>query len=512
MTTVHHVPHTYRADLTSVEVNRPLSELDAAIETVIATGSGTATTLTALAGAGQASLTVASSAGFAVGDPIYIGKGAPADSRIIATAGGTTITVTVNLATTFAAGAPVSKSPVEIVAARGGFTTLGGRIGQIESREFDVRVYGALGGATDDTTAVQATIDAASVNGGTVIFPFMSRVSALTVTAPNVHLLATNGGGILDGTVRIGVATGTQLAFDGSIRGIKFTRGSPSTTVNAIELVNVLRVTIDSCFFGDYNAGIYVIPRTGGVHVAQVTASNCRSGIVPTGGRPRYFLLAPQPGDDTATAADTTLIGNIISSLITNVSVYGPDGIVIEGNTFFMPGAWEASATKERNIAITGGSGVIITGNRCFEAGLEAIRLVTNQDFTITGNSLVWPGQRVMSSAINITGGDNTGGHINRGTISGNTSLFPTLHGIFVQSPCGNIVITGNMIRSAGYDGGTYYGTPALGTVNHYGIAVESTTQEMLITGNLCPGNQNAIITLGANSHSANNLASDGVY
>jgi Pectate lyase superfamily protein len=209
MTTVHHVPHGYHADLTSAEINRPLSELDAAIETVIATGSGTATTLTASAGAGQASLTVASSAGFAVNDPIYVGNSAPVDSRIIATVSGMTITVTLNLANTYAIGTAVSKSPVELVMARGTFGTLGERIGRIESRVYDARMLGAKGdGTTDDTSAIQAAIDAAAVAGGTVYCPPGTYICSMLTMRSKVHVV----GAGYEATV-IKLANGTNDAL-----------------------------------------------------------------------------------------------------------------------------------------------------------------------------------------------------------------------------------------------------------------------------------------------------------
>ena len=205
MSTVHHEPHGYHADLTSAELNRPLGELDAAIETVITTGSGVSTTLTAQASAGQATLLVASSAGYVTGDPIYIGTGAMFEPRIVNTVpgGGVTITVTVNLSNTYAAGKPVSKSPVEIVAARGGSTTLGGRIGLIESRVFDVRVWGAdPTGAADSTSAIAATHAAVVASGKPGVVSLGSGRYKITSTlAIDVALAALVGNGaVIDAT------------------------------------------------------------------------------------------------------------------------------------------------------------------------------------------------------------------------------------------------------------------------------------------------------------------------
>lgn len=172
MSTDHHTPLGFRGPLTAVAMEAPLSQLDAAIGEIITSGSGASTSLTAQASAGQATLAVANSAGFAPGDPIYIGTGAIFESRIINTVpDGTTITVTVNLSNTYAAGKPVSKSPVEIVDARAGFTTLGGRLSLFDRWAFDVRKYGAKGdGSTDDTTAIQAACTAADAAGGGVVY------------------------------------------------------------------------------------------------------------------------------------------------------------------------------------------------------------------------------------------------------------------------------------------------------------------------------------------------------
>lgn len=177
MTTANHTPLPFGGPLTSAAMEAPLGQLDAAIATVIATGSGVSTTTTAIASSGQATILVASSAGFAPGDPIYIvnADGSFYESRIVATVpgGGVSLTVTVNLTNTYAVSSKVSKSPVEIVDARGGQISLGVRLALIQNQVFNVKAspYNAKGDdTTNDTTAIQAAFDACHAAGGGIVY------------------------------------------------------------------------------------------------------------------------------------------------------------------------------------------------------------------------------------------------------------------------------------------------------------------------------------------------------
>jgi hypothetical protein len=180
MSTIRHTPYATGGPLTAVAMEAPLSQLDsaivaveAAIATAVAAGSSTSTTLTAQANAGQASLVVASSAGFLVGDHVYIGNGATFETRIVSVIPDAThLTVSVNLTSTYAIGKPVSKSPVELVAARNTYATLDDRLdamtGFLNAKDFGVKADAAA----DDTVAAQAALDAligSSAKG--VLFP-----------------------------------------------------------------------------------------------------------------------------------------------------------------------------------------------------------------------------------------------------------------------------------------------------------------------------------------------------
>jgi hypothetical protein len=260
MTTAHHTPLPFGGPLTSAAMEAPLSQLDAALEAVAVAGSGTATTLTAQANAGQASLTVANSAGFLVGDPIYIGTGATFESRIILTVpNATTITVSVNLTNTYAIGKPVSKSPVEIVDARGNQITLGARISLIESRVIDVKKYGATGdGVTDDTSAIQSAINADVI--GTIYFPRgIYKVSSSLVWAGEGQKFLGAGAASWDDTLIGSVITGTVAGpilkapiatsrYNGiHIEGLAFVNLSTNAAAVGVDLSQTSRAVMIAC-------------------------------------------------------------------------------------------------------------------------------------------------------------------------------------------------------------------------------------------------------------------------
>lgn len=241
MSTTHHDPHAFGAPLTSAEVNRTLGELDAAIESVIATGSGVSTTLSSTAAGGQATLIVVSSAGFAPGNPIYIvnANGSFYESRIVATVpDGTHITVTVNLTNSYDPNSAVSKSPIEIVDARAGATTLKARLDILGGRVFNVKDYGAIGdGVANDSTAIQAAINAAKAVQGTVFLPpglYLIGTTTLYLTTTG----ATGGDPVSIKIIGAGTEAST-IRYTGSGTAI-----SSGTTINGGESIVIEDLTI----------------------------------------------------------------------------------------------------------------------------------------------------------------------------------------------------------------------------------------------------------------------------
>jgi hypothetical protein len=182
MTTNYHTPHAVAAPVTAAEFNAKLGELDAGL-TAIASASLAegASTLDAQALAGQAVVPVADTTGFRVGDPVMVGNigSGTTETKVIASiSAGVSLTMTTNLANTHSIGEAVTRSPAEVVHARGAHPLLGTRIAAIESEVNDAHTgHASLGakiraqwidpleygitfdGVTDDTAAWNSLFD-----------------------------------------------------------------------------------------------------------------------------------------------------------------------------------------------------------------------------------------------------------------------------------------------------------------------------------------------------------------
>lgn len=200
MSSLNHTPLPFGGPLTSAAMEAPLGQLDAAIAAVVAAGSAVATTLAATATAGTTGpFTVASTSGLNPGDLIYFGSGALFEPRIVNTVpSSTTFTTTAALTNTYTAGKSVSKSPVELVDARGGNVTLGARLTAI-----DAAIAGSSSAATEVIAArnAYASLDARLDAGDAAL---AAQSTALIgeikmwggTTAPTGHVLC-NGASLL---------------------------------------------------------------------------------------------------------------------------------------------------------------------------------------------------------------------------------------------------------------------------------------------------------------------------
>lgn len=225
MTAQHHTPLPFGGPLTSAAMEAPLAQLDAAIGAVILAGSAVATTLASTASAGTTGpFTVASTAGFAPGDLIYFGSGSLFEPRIVNTVPtGTTLTTTAALTNTYTAGKPVSKSPVELVDARGGSVTLGARLTAI-----DAAIAGGSSAAAEVITArnAYASLDARLDASDAVVAAFgASLIGEIKMwggtAAPASHLLC-NGASLLRAGTYAGLFAVIGVAY-GSVDSSHFT-------------------------------------------------------------------------------------------------------------------------------------------------------------------------------------------------------------------------------------------------------------------------------------------------
>jgi hypothetical protein len=136
MTTNHHVAFPSGFAMTASEFESRVSALDQAITDVESSGSGWAGTLDGTAAAGQKVVPVVSTVGALVGMPVFIGTGAvtPDIGVIASIVDGVSVTMTSNLAYTWAAGTYITATPYEVFAARGAYATMKARLDADDAR------------------------------------------------------------------------------------------------------------------------------------------------------------------------------------------------------------------------------------------------------------------------------------------------------------------------------------------------------------------------------------------
>ena len=184
MTASHHTPYATGAALTHTELDRPIGELDAALVTeaataraaeaaeivareaaivaealaraqadaaeagmwtgavaaeaarataaenaIILSGSGVSTTLDGSAASGQKVIPLTATTGITAGMTGYVTDGTNAESVTVASvSAGVSVTAVADLVHSYVSGDSFSVSPVELVQARGGYATIGGRL------------------------------------------------------------------------------------------------------------------------------------------------------------------------------------------------------------------------------------------------------------------------------------------------------------------------------------------------------------------------------------------------
>ena len=245
MSTDHHTPHPFLGPVTSPAFNQRLGELDAAINAVMTAGLVEAgTTLDAQALAGQKVLPVVTTVGFAVGDAVWVGtpgSGIQEAGVIASISAGVSLTLVANLVNTHVIGSTVSRSPAELVDARGTAATLKQRLEWLGLGIYNVAAFGAAGdGVADDWSAIQGACDAASAaGGGKVVVPSgRYRTTQAVVVSRGVQLV---GSGVTNTVIVSGegvsgiavLGDGVTLVNELSIRDLTIENGSinPGTQI-----------------------------------------------------------------------------------------------------------------------------------------------------------------------------------------------------------------------------------------------------------------------------------------
>jgi len=334
----------------------------------------------------------------------------------------------------------------------------------------NVMDYGAIGdGVADDTAACQAAIDAAPPHA-TVMFPGNHLITAVTLNKPHIKLVGP--GTIYQGKIVIGT-TGTRQDLYWAVDGLTFERSAIADNTYGIELLKGRRGTVQNCTFFRHDKAIYVNPLANGdFHdTAMVKIKSNEFDQV------RYALYVDRaPAVNWMNSSDFKFIANTINlALITPVYAVSIDGIVISDNVTFFPSYNNTNATlkadKMKNIYLGESDWVVISGNNFFESGVEAIHLERPRHFTISDNLIAWPGQRVMSDAIRITGDAPQ-----FGSISGNVISRFTGNAVGVYGTGGGLLSVKDNVLEYSAAAATYYGTPGLSTVAHYGVFRASTS------------------------------------
>lgn len=158
------------------------------------------------------------------------------------------------------------------------------------------------------------------------------------------------------------------------------------------------------------------------------------------------------------------------SRCIRNIDIDGLDGLLLSGNYFFMSSNAEALAGKAENVRIVRSVNLSAMNNQCFESGTEAILIDRCKSWSIAGNVIAFPGQRVVSAGIRVTGGDNVGDIYCVGSVHGNTIEGASGHGIAIDAGCDYLSIGPNAMVALGSSSRHYGGGSPLGS-NAYAVS-----------------------------------------
>jgi len=297
--------------------------------------------------------------------------------------------------------------------------------------------YGAAGnGSTDDTSAIQAAINAAATaGGGTVYFPGGTyRITAVLTLTAGVSL---QGAGALasaismdhasNNTLSVSVGTANIPTF---IRGLRFTQAQSNTgKVISVEAGTVINIT--DCTLGSANmAG------------SCITVDNAATRVTVMG---CVFIIGANVSYGVFNDSGVGTV-NLIGNRFVTPATYAGDAARLNGGKYVVVGnVFDCSGTSAGTgrAALMAGSYTFV-GNRFMApsggtiqpvgySGSVAGNIVAGNSIENSANWSIQPGPTVSASNATHEGTDNTDRAVRRYVTTDNTtpiSINPSLYGV----------------------------------------------------------------------------------
>lgn len=378
----------------------------------------------------------------------------------------------------------------EIVDSRGNFPVLSARLNASDAKisdiSYNVRAYGALGdGLADDTGAVQAAIEAASITGGVMYFPPGAYViNAMLLIPSNVHL---KGAGELTTVLKFGVIDHgitnidpvggnesiylSHFSIDGSdvtYFGV-FLDGVQGACINQVRVIstgshgislrNGVRAKIVNCTVtNNGGSGVEFVSQTDSIIQGCNINSNIERGIMLQGGSMRNRIDSNDISLNTLSGVMLPLASTATQNTISNNVLWknSGSGIVIQSmfNTITGNTVRENGTTGADQGVMCNASYNIIANNIITEGKGVGIDVGGGSNISIVGNVVSFN----ANFGIEINGFDPVNSSFNC-TVSNNTVTSNKQDGIRVQITTGSTRNSNNHIISSNrVDGNTGYG------------------------------------------------------
>lgn len=350
---------------------------------------------------------------------------------------------------------------------------------QLRDIHYNIKGYDAEGdGTTNDATAINNAVTAASnAGGGTVFVPESIFFSQTINGASKVNFRGLGGGSII------------KFDDDG-------TQTSRNLYLNAVNDVIIENITFDSD--GASRSGVYGLIRIEGCN--RITIRKCKfltspSVAIYVANSNDVLIEGNEIGDGTSfcyadgihvnrQSSRVRIIGNtirgtrddaigIVSNKDSGTYTANVD-VLVEGNTI------SGTTTNGSGIAVVGGIGIVVKGNICKGAFPESgVYVQAPGDATYNAGEDIIVEGNVCSGAtnhgINIVG-------LDKGVVSGNVCFGNTLEGIQLATSSLNITVTGNLCHDNG-DYGIYEEAASGPNVFIGNVVRDNTSGQMLING-----------------------------